>query len=88
MIQETYWSDVENRRKYLLDFATKMGFDAMVTANWKGKTTQMRVNQVSIALTNMKRVTNMFVCKQGAGILTRYGGSVKAMLADTFLGMS
>ena len=69
MIQETYWSDVENRRKYLLDFATKMGFDAMVTANWKGKTTQMRANQVSISFINTKEVTQvcLFTVQTGRG---------------------
>ena len=32
-----YWSDKENRKKFLLEFAEKMGFDPMIAENWQGQ---------------------------------------------------
>ena len=31
-----YWNDKENRKRFLLDFAEKMGFDPKVKDNWRG----------------------------------------------------
>eukprot|EP00026_Physarum_polycephalum_P006606 Phypoly_transcript_06655.p1 GENE.Phypoly_transcript_06655~~Phypoly_transcript_06655.p1 ORF type:complete len:580 (+),score=87.68 Phypoly_transcript_06655:116-1741(+) len=33
-LQITHWSDVENRRRFFLDFSRKLGFDPLVAKNW------------------------------------------------------
>jgi len=39
---EEFWTNIENRRKFLLDFATKVGFDPQVPENWSTKVPQLR----------------------------------------------
>jgi len=78
-----HWNEIENRRRFLLEFAERVGFDPMVKANWIGKTPLLQANKVFCIfhyfLFNKKKIQ-----KKGSGILTRYGGSIKAMLSDTF----
>jgi len=42
-----YWSDIENRKRFLLQFAEETGFDPKVRANWKGKTPKLQTNEVT-----------------------------------------
>ena len=32
-----YWGSPDNRKEFLLDFANKMGFDPMVSDNWRNQ---------------------------------------------------
>ena len=47
-----YWSDIEQRKNFLLAFAEKMGFDPKVQANWKGISTHIHANQVRASTMN------------------------------------
>jgi len=33
-----HWNEIDNRRKFLMAMATKMGFDPLIETSWKGKT--------------------------------------------------
>jgi len=41
-----FWTDFENRKQFILNFAEKNGFDPMIEVNWKGKTGLLEDSQV------------------------------------------
>ena len=41
-----YWSELENRQAYLNSLASRLGFDPLSLANWKGKTGIIQRSQV------------------------------------------
>ena len=46
-----HWHNIANRRKYLLEFAEKMGFDPMQSDNWNPITaTQVKSTMVHLLI--------------------------------------
>ena len=41
-----YWRHIENRRKFLREFADKMGFDPTVPENWRKQSGRLKANGV------------------------------------------
>lgn len=40
--------DIENRRRFLLEFAEKIGFDPKVPENWRDQAVNIRAHQVCV----------------------------------------
>jgi len=61
----------------------------MIEANWKGKTGLLEDSQVSRGDQKRLRysIRSALFFLQGSGLVARYGGSIKAMLADHFPSM-
>jgi len=50
-----HWEAVENRRLFLISFATKMGFDPLVASNWQTRqSAQLRAHGVRNNLSDEK----------------------------------
>ena len=47
-VHSGYWDDIDNRRKFLFDFAAKMNFDPMKEINWKGMATKIQASGVTL----------------------------------------
>ncbi len=43
---DNYWSDAHNRRKFFIEFASQIGFDPLVAANWKNVQRREMIKQV------------------------------------------
>ena len=53
-----YWGDVENRRRFLFEFAEEMGFDPMVSANWLYQRQNLQANGVTFKLFVLLKLTH------------------------------
>lgn len=80
-VKAGYWNNIENRRSFLLNLAKEEGFDPMVRANWRGKTTKLRSGEVLIS---EQRQNYLIISLKGTSLLSRYGGFIETLLEDTF----
>jgi len=48
-VHSGYWDDIDNRRKFLFDFAAKMNFDPMKEINWKGMAPKIQAAGVTVS---------------------------------------
>ena len=81
---EQFWTNIENRRKFLLDFATKVGFDPQELKNWSTKEPQLRAFGVWKCFLFIWRFAFLTTLK-GAKLLGRYGNvGLQQLVQDTF----
>ena len=62
-----HWQDREIRKSFLLSLAKEKGFDPMIAANWKGKASMIRANQVPLNKFEEKQNLTLFI--KGWGII-------------------
>jgi len=75
---------IEDKEKFLRDFAKMMGFDPLIFSNWRNQTSNIKANGVTIHLRHNYILVNIgYVFFKGASLLAEYG-SLKLLLKNTF----
>ena len=60
-VHSGYWDDIDNRRKFLFDFAAKLNFDPMKEINWKGMAPKIQASGVTLYILIVSILNNDFL---------------------------
>lgn len=85
-LDDAYWENTENRRRFLTAFAIEMGFDPLIAKHWTGTHVSLRahgVSDVCALLFVFILEIHLLLLVQASKLLDRYK-SLWQMLCDTF----
>ena len=85
LYNEDQWEDLEHRRKFILSFAEKAGFDPFQVKTWRTKLTRFRSYGVTNIKSHSSSATTLLISHEikGARLLGKYE-NIQQMLIDTF----
>jgi hypothetical protein len=63
MFAERHWQDIDNKKKLVLDYAERNGFDPFVLANWDGIQIERFLSVKVHSLDRVQKIVNYSIFK-------------------------